>query len=473
MDIRTPRAYTILAAAGILYSVGAVAQDYAICSAPLQAALMTVRSTTTAEERADAEARWQCSFRFSTHNDAISAGLQIGAVVFGSPLQIGGTFNRGQVDTWKEENCSSASRSSSFESASFNYLREVAPGAMTAFSSCVASLSGRSALSCTLNRSSGFRVSWRRMDGEVPTAAPQVSRFMVSGGSCSPGIDRNTTINEGGNGTPCIALPRSDLSVMIETNRGLCVATSEYPVRVEQLSGLIELTSDRTIEADTVELSDGARIITNGHYLSITAVELRLTGNARVESFSTSPRPNRPPGNDGRGGGTIIIQTERLTGARLVIDGRGENGTAGASGAKGGTGGPGRTGRGNAWYGIEGCRGAVNGTAGEQGRPGGNGGNGGRGGDGASVTIRVGTGLLNGAVRRIDVVNLQGRTIPGEGGEAGPAGLGGDGGQGGAGGTGSGPCGGSDAGPTGPVGIGGGPGQSGGQGTPGAIQISG
>jgi len=127
-------------------------EDESICAAPLQQALMTVRSSSVGQSGSEASTAWQCSFTFSSHDEAIKAGLSVGTVVYGVPLKVGGTFDHNTVDQWKQQNCSNNARSASFQAATFNYLREVAPGAMNAYVQCIEAHNNTSALSCSLTR---------------------------------------------------------------------------------------------------------------------------------------------------------------------------------------------------------------------------------------------------------------------------------------------------------------------------------
>src|SRR5207247_2180335 len=47
--------------------------------------------------------QWLYDMDFQTHDEAINAGLSIGAIVYGIPLQIGGTFSKEQKDAWRHE----------------------------------------------------------------------------------------------------------------------------------------------------------------------------------------------------------------------------------------------------------------------------------------------------------------------------------------------------------------------------------
>ncbi|CAB3754748.1 hypothetical protein [Paraburkholderia humisilvae] len=200
-----------------------VKADDSICAAPLRAALMTVRSSDANTSSSAAATAWQCSFKFSNHDEAIKSGLQVGVVVYGVPLKVGGTFDKNAVDSWREKNCSKSSQDTSFETASYSYLREVAPGAMKAFSDCIIAKNDTGAIACDLTRDPGrLTIKWRRTDGELPSAAPKVQRVMVTNGTCSPGIAPGTAVSEGGTGTPCVADAKKDLMVLVDTDRGLC-----------------------------------------------------------------------------------------------------------------------------------------------------------------------------------------------------------------------------------------------------------
>jgi hypothetical protein len=260
--------------------------------------------------------------------------------------------------------------------------------------------------------------------------------------------------------------------VLLNTTRGMCLpATTTYAQRVESVDGVKRLDHDTTIDADIVEFKPGASIITNGYYLAITANELRLSGDADIVSFE--PRSPRPAGDDGRSGGSIIIQADEITGKRLKIDDHGEDGAKGSKGTQGSSGGKGTHGVGrhlDAFRGCIGSRLAGRGGVGGNGGPGGPGGNGGNGG---TVTIRVGTGLTNGAVTRIAVVmQADDRTLAGHGGQRGDGGDAGPGGPGGDGAEGKHPCGGVPGGPSGPSGNRGPDGVDGRDGQGGAVVIS-
>jgi hypothetical protein len=46
--------------------------------------------------------RFECSSDFQTHDEAINSGLNVGTVIYGVPLKVGGTFDTTNVDNWKK-----------------------------------------------------------------------------------------------------------------------------------------------------------------------------------------------------------------------------------------------------------------------------------------------------------------------------------------------------------------------------------
>lgn len=444
--------------------------DQQICAAPLRAALMTVKHGATNTQNRSAETAWQCSSQFSTHDEAINSGLDVGAVVYGVPLKVGARFDKKNTDAWKSENCSKSARSADYLAASYDYIREVAPGSMRAFSECIKDNRIAKALTCDISKAGVLEVKWRRNEGEPENAIPRVIRFMPSGGSCDRTFAKGEKVLEGGIGTPCTATPRMTFSVLTETTRGLCTAVLSYDTVSFTVAGKINLSDAKSIEADVVDFADGADVVTNGNKFTVSAAEIRINGNAKIRSID-GPRSARPAGDDGRSGGTVILQAKQVTGGgRLEVNLPGEDGIEGKAGNPGAVGKPGVGGAGNRPVWLQGCVGARNGTDGRPGDPGGNGGNGGRGGDGGNVVLAIESGLRNGAISRIEVINAGGLIPAGKGGAGGAAGSGGPGGAGGAGGAGGdGGCGGSDAGSNGPAGAPGQPGQRGADGSPGRV----
>jgi hypothetical protein len=356
----------------VIQTVQAATADENICAAPLRAALMTVKASGTATNSSEASIAWQCSFKFSNHDEALNAGLTVGTVVYGVPLKVGGSFDNRVVHQWKEENCSKNSQNASFEGASFSYLRQVAPGAMDAFVACVQANVSTSALACSLSRNpAALAVKWRRTNGEAQSAAPKIHRFMVTNGSCQPGLVTGTVVGDGGVGTPCTPEDKKDLMAMVETSRGLCMTVAHYPKKVFSVVGTMTLDGDRQIASDVVEFQSGSRIITNGHSLTLAATELRIVGGAKIDAFEKNA-PSPKPGTPGASGGAVLVKIADLTGdGDFRIDLTGQDGTAGAPGANGSPGPAGTDARGRGLQSIfSGCGGGNDSSPGGPGTPG-------------------------------------------------------------------------------------------------------
>lgn len=453
---------------------GAAAADVTQCSAVLQPALKTLITSGKLQSSTDTYTAWQCSQEFKTHNDAIKAGFSVGFPVYGVPVQVGGNFDKTQVDTWKNENCSSSARATSADAATSYFLSELAPGVVPGWNKCIHDLGGSQAVECDFEAASPyvFTARWHRTAGELPSATPKVTRFTVVNGSCAPVLEAGkTTIGEGGEGTSCTPTQRQAISVLLNTDRGFCSASTQSSETITKLSGVMTLDADKSIQADIVEVEPNSKIITNGHYLGIEANELRLTGDSQIISFVRN-RPNRPGGDPGRSGGSIIVQSRLVTGNRLAIDVHGEDGAVGATGEPGAIGSPGTPGARGAQGGTRGCVGRVSAGKGGTGGTGGTGGQGGAAGNGGDVVIRVGSGLTDGALTRIAVITSpDGKTKPGAPGGPGAPGAKGPGGPGGAPSGGGHWCGGVPTGPAGEEGKLGKPGKPGTGGIGGSVHI--
>lgn len=446
-----------------------------ICALPLRSALMTVKVNTAGGSAASAATAWQCSFKFSSHDEAIKAGLDVDTVVYGVPLKVGGKFDKKVVDQWRDENCSKSTQNASFESSSYGYLREVAPGAMKAYEACLVATYDKGALTCELTREPALlKIKWKRVEGELPSAAPKIQRITPTNGSCEPMLSADRTVLEGGVGTTCTAQPKRDMAVLVETDRGMCAPISKYPRQIFSVVGSLRLDSDRQVVSDVIEFQSGSVIITNGNSLTLTADEVKIAaGGAQIVSFDSVTDANRVAGTSGRNGGALLIKANRMLAENdFRIDLRGQNGVAGLPGGNGGTGAPGTNARGRGLQGIHGCGGGNDSTPGAQGGAGTDGKPGGPGGNGGVVVVQVLEGADGGGLSRIIAVGNNGRTLGGRGGVGGSMGIGGAGGPGGSGDSGNQGCGGrggSGPGPKGPDGL---PGPDGPPGASGSISIS-
>jgi len=202
------------------------------------------------------------------------------------------------------------------------------------------------------------------------------------------------------------------------------------------------------LSVHTLRLKNGARFVTNGGQVAITAINVDAQQGALVSFDETGAvAPAAEPGQSGkagRSGGIVELHRVSTIRGKLLVDLPGQAGGAGGAGSPGAAGGEGERGE-DAQPGVFDCkRGGGDGGSGLRGRDGGEGLPGGDGGAGGHLRL---VGVTQAALRQI-IFNGRG----GNGGLGGPGGTGGPGGPGGRGGGGKGLCGGGGPGPSGPNG---------------------
>lgn len=379
--------------------------------------------------------RWQCTAKFSSHNEAIGSGLNVGVVLYGVPLQVGGNFSESQVSSWKEQNCSDLERSADYRQASYEFTKIFAPEAAELAKYCLDS-QRPTALRCTLAGEGAdkvFSATWFRSPGD--NQAPVVQSFTVRGGACVNAPRRNGQVSDGGTLAICTAEEGKDLTVALETSRGSCFQNFAFNPTIAVVSGILSLSGPMTFAADVVDIRPDTKIVTNGHQLTLSAKrELRISGAPSVEAFDASSPTRRL---HGRSAASISIQAPRVTGSQLTIANFGEDGLNGQPGSVGE---PGRAGRGHHHRDLRGCGGGRGGRDGGPGRPGTRGGNGGAAGP-VSIAITNGLDVAGNSrilvltSRRLDDGSIKQCSgscggLPGQGGPGGPGGHGGRAGRG-------------------------------------------
>lgn len=470
----------------IIYAVNSSvsAQDLDLCSDVLKHGLFDIDETKESLKD-DANFRdWQCSSSFKSHQEALDSGLNIGVVIYGVPLKIGGSWNEAKVSQWKNENCSASSRQMNFATATYRLIRSASPSLLSAWSTCMSNHYAATALQCRFSSQGKkfvFSANWRRTTGEAQSAAPIISEWKVAGGECDPELDVGSRVLEASRQSICTQADNNDLVVLLETSRGSCFQSSSSLIVPYVISGKLKLSNPLHIRESVVQFSSGATIVTNGNDLTINALrELAIEGAPKIISFEG--RAGRPTGDTGRDAGSIIIQGTKITGTVLNIDNFGEDGAHGGQGSKGPRGPNGQNGKGGVWKDLKGCVGRRNANNGGAGGKGNRGQSGGNAGNGGSVTVAFGQGLQEGVISRVSIVKqrrnpytnttytCQGSCpgVPGNGGSGGP---GGDGGSGGLRGKGRGQCGDGKPGSGGPTGLNGGVGAKGSEGKSGTISV--
>lgn len=224
--------------------------------------------------------------------------------------------------------------------------------------------------------------------------------------------------------------------------------------------------SSRSIAVKSIELRNGARIISNGVNLEID-VGIIVSNKGSIISFDQTTRRRSgeaAQGSNGRSGlsaGAVILNGTLRNGDILVVSLPGQDGERGGLGYPGAAGAAGARGENGSDHLFDCAHGGGNGGNGSAGGKGGSGGNGGAGGDGGRLILRGDLAKQRG---QIDF------SAPGGlGGEPGTGGPGGPGGPGGAGGSGTTYCRGGSAGAQGPGGPIGDPGVRGADGRVGTI----
>lgn len=233
-----------------------------------------------------------------------------------------------------------------------------------------------------------------------------------------------------------------------------------------------QLNKKFVLALDTLDLSKGGRIITNGHTLVIAVNTLKV-GSGQIVAFTerdvpagadaTTPGGHGERGASGASGGAVSIHVVQKLEGLLDVDLSGQNGGNGGAGAKGMIGSQGPDGRRGVSGEFDCKRGGENGKDGRRGRPGGRGGDGGSAGSGGVLFVYT-------IGQRVSDAQYRFVSNPGKVGQGGAGGPGGDGGRGGRRGGGAGYCkGGKKDGARGPVGSEGPRGTAGEEGAPGIV----
>lgn len=214
-----------------------------------------------------------------------------------------------------------------------------------------------------------------------------------------------------------------------------------------------------------LELRGGARIITNGSNVSLSARSI-TSRDGQILSFDQNDLdpPTAPPataGVNGRTGGTLTLFGELSKDSKLTITLRGQNGGRGGSGRRGLVGAAGVPGTNAADHIFDCARGGGNGGPGRPGGDGERGAPGGNAGDGGTLWL---AGPIRAQQNQISF-----SAPPGHPGKGGPGGDGGEGGRGGPGGAGSVFCRAGMPGPDGLSGKTGLPGENGSEGHDGGL----
>ncbi len=450
-------------------------------------------------EQSEKFLNWQCATSFRKHTQALNIGLSAGALVYGVPLKQRGQWKKSEVMAWKDENCSMKARKKHIDAATFKFIKSEAPELLASWANCMAERSTPAELSCSIKQVGNLAIFSAALNSATAASATpdtaddiqatddaninaaSVIGWQIAGGTCYPPLARESRISETAIQTSCAADVNSNLVVMLATDRGSCWQTVETETSKVVIDGKTVLQDNTTYEADVVQFTPTAELVTNGFDLVVSAKKIiKIEGAAKITSFEADNA--RAAGTDGRNAGPIVIRTPAVEGEQLRIFNHGEDGIAGAVGAIGKKGVRGSPGRAGSDRGMKGCVGRKNGGKGRKGGHGESGTTGGDAGDGGPVTISIKAKQFSGNYDRF--VAIQSRlnpftkkeyrckgACPGAAGPGGVGGTGGEGGTGGAGVRGAWPCGGVSPGTKGKQGEQGKPGKHGKAGQAGSILI--
>ncbi|MCW3127803.1 MAG: Allergen V5/Tpx family protein [Bacteroidetes bacterium] len=212
----------------LLFLTKAIAQD---CDKVLSDGVFNTTSINSSTDISKAFNEYIYSSDFSSHQQAIDAGLSVGTVVYGVPLQIGGTFSKQQKDQWRsthQQYKNETLNSSQKYSALFKYASSDILDAWTTcqFNASASKVGLYGWLQEVSPSASILHLTWLPMAGDGG-APPKVTNSSISGGYRSDNINSPVLPNgyillQGANGNlvGITRKPNEDLVVIVNTSRG-------------------------------------------------------------------------------------------------------------------------------------------------------------------------------------------------------------------------------------------------------------
>jgi hypothetical protein len=186
----------------------------------------TITSDATLKKTFD---EWLYDMDFQTHDEAIRMGLSVGMVVYGVPLQVGGTFSKEQKDQWRH-NHAEAHNSTMSAAEKYSVLtKTVSKDVMNSWSHCIDVTKSTEVFGCWLqdngNDSAVLTMTFNPLqDDNGPP--PKVSGSEVDGGTRLDGkslaFDLGTIIKKGSaaNQVAFRRIHGKPLIVIVHTSRG-------------------------------------------------------------------------------------------------------------------------------------------------------------------------------------------------------------------------------------------------------------
>jgi hypothetical protein len=188
--------------------------------------------------------QWLYDMDFHTHDEAIAAGLSVGMVVFGVPLQIGGTFTKQQKDTWRHDHAEYKSDDVSTAHKYSIITSSVSPEIMNAWLACVRGEQANRVFGAVAEDQGAdiavVTVIWNPLEGDTG-ANPVVLASEIAGGTRMPdgkGIlfDPSLQLKKGKNQVVVKRVHGQPLIAIVHTTRGDVTANESAVVDLPEIT---------------------------------------------------------------------------------------------------------------------------------------------------------------------------------------------------------------------------------------------
>jgi hypothetical protein len=169
--------------------------------------------------------QWLYDMDFQTHDQAINAGLSIGTIVYGVPLQVGGTFTQQQKDTWRHEHQEYRNDTLTTTHKYLLLQSTISPDVLAAWNKCQATNSVfGSVLDATGLDVATLDVIWQPLEGDTG-ANPVVTSSEIAGGvrasdGKSIAFDAQYGLKRGHNRQIIKRVHGQPLIIVVQTTRG-------------------------------------------------------------------------------------------------------------------------------------------------------------------------------------------------------------------------------------------------------------
>lgn len=170
---------------------------------------------------------------FSTHDQAINAGIQVGIPVYGIPLQIGGTFSKQQKDTWRSQHAEYRNDNLTLSQKYDLIQKQVDQTIVRAWLECIYATAPRVGLTSRFDDGTPeapiLIISWMPLPGDTG-GLPKVISSSISGGARIDGqpniFTANTILKLGDSNKVALRRNAHDILIIsVSTTRGDAVLT--------------------------------------------------------------------------------------------------------------------------------------------------------------------------------------------------------------------------------------------------------